>query len=177
MLLGGMSRAAVAQGGAAAAAATAAEAAEAAAADTGAATTEAAQADPEPDEAPPMQRTASLLGVTPVQLACARAVADFEPWLLHFAELGLPRKGSEGVDVTHPILAVADGELICALPQALELCWRWTPAREQPSLEAHGGMLQPPLSWRTRGPSGQGFGDEGQAGVWEGRSCGVCGVV
>ncbi|PNW80408.1 hypothetical protein CHLRE_07g316526v5 [Chlamydomonas reinhardtii] len=63
------------------------------------------------------QRTASLLGVTPVQLACARAVADFEPWLLHFAELGLPRKGSEGVDVTHPILAVADGELICALPQ------------------------------------------------------------
>ncbi len=38
-----------------------------------------------------------------------------------FAQLGVPRKGWDGVDATHPILAVVNGELLCALPQALEL--------------------------------------------------------
>jgi hypothetical protein len=102
--LRGMTRAAAAQEGAAAAAAAAA-----------------AEADPDPDAVPPTQLTPPLPGVTPVQLACARAVADFWSRLLQFAQLGVPRKGWDGVDATHPILAVVNGELLCALPQDLEL--------------------------------------------------------
>eukprot|EP00198_Chlamydomonas_reinhardtii_P014249 XP_001703586.1 predicted protein [Chlamydomonas reinhardtii] len=48
-------------------------------------------------------------GVNPVELACARAVADFWSRLMQFAQLGVPQKGWDGVDATHPILAVVNG--------------------------------------------------------------------
>eukprot|EP00198_Chlamydomonas_reinhardtii_P002946 XP_001692282.1 predicted protein [Chlamydomonas reinhardtii] len=60
-------------------------------------------------------------GVNPVELACARAVADFWSRLMQFAQLGVPQKGWDGVDATHPILAVVNGEMLCAMPQAMEL--------------------------------------------------------
>eukprot|EP00198_Chlamydomonas_reinhardtii_P009926 XP_001699263.1 predicted protein [Chlamydomonas reinhardtii] len=64
---------------------------------------------------------AAVAGVNPVELACARAVADFWSRLMQFAELGVPHKGWDGIDATHPILAVVNGEMLCALPQAMEL--------------------------------------------------------
>jgi hypothetical protein len=110
--LRGMTRAAAAQGD---------QAAAAAAAPTEAAAAATAGAEADPDEVPPTQLTPPQPGVNPIELACARAVADFWSRLLQFAQLGVPRKGWEGVDATHPILAVVDGMLLCALPQAMEL--------------------------------------------------------
>eukprot|EP00198_Chlamydomonas_reinhardtii_P005938 XP_001695274.1 predicted protein [Chlamydomonas reinhardtii] len=60
-------------------------------------------------------------GVNPVELARAGAVADFWSRLMQFAQLGVPQKGWGGIDATHPILAVVNGEMLCALPQAMEL--------------------------------------------------------
>eukprot|EP00198_Chlamydomonas_reinhardtii_P005645 XP_001694981.1 predicted protein [Chlamydomonas reinhardtii] len=45
---------------------------------------------------------AAVAGVNPVELACARAVADFWSRLMQFAQLGVPQKGWDGVDATHP---------------------------------------------------------------------------
>ena len=111
--LRGMTRAAAAQGGQAAAAA--------AAATTVAAAADAAGTEPDLDEIPPTQLTPPQPGVNPVELACARAVADFWSRLLQFSQLGVPRKGWDEVDATHPILAVVNGELLSAMPQAMEL--------------------------------------------------------
>ncbi|PNW76979.1 hypothetical protein CHLRE_10g417450v5 [Chlamydomonas reinhardtii] len=81
----------------------------------------AAEAEPDLDEIPPTQLTPPQPGVNPVELACARAVADFWSRLMQFAQLGVPHKGWDGVDATHPILAVVNGEMLCAMPQAMEL--------------------------------------------------------
>ncbi|PNW81436.1 hypothetical protein CHLRE_07g356000v5 [Chlamydomonas reinhardtii] len=81
----------------------------------------AAEAEPDLDEIPPTQLTPPQPGVNPVELACARAVADFWSRLMQFAQLGVPQKGWDGVDATHPILAVVNGEMLCAMPQAMEL--------------------------------------------------------
>jgi hypothetical protein len=82
---------------------------------------DAAGAEPDLDEIPPTQLTPPPPGVPPLELACARAVADFWSRLLQFTQLGVPRKGWDGVHSTHPVLAVVNGELLCALPQAVEL--------------------------------------------------------
>eukprot|EP00198_Chlamydomonas_reinhardtii_P010475 XP_001699812.1 predicted protein [Chlamydomonas reinhardtii] len=68
----------------------------------------AAEAEPDLDEIPPTQLTPPQPGVNPVELACARAVADFWSRLMQFAQLGVPQKGWDGVDATHPILAVVN---------------------------------------------------------------------
>ncbi|PNW71238.1 hypothetical protein CHLRE_16g692003v5 [Chlamydomonas reinhardtii] len=81
----------------------------------------AVEAEPDLDEIPPTQLTPPQPGVNPVELACARAIADFWSRLMQFAQLGVPQKGWNGVDATHPILAVVNGEMLCALPQAMEL--------------------------------------------------------
>lgn len=84
-----------------------------------------------------------------------------------------PAYAAAAAVTTGLILAAVNVKLLCALLQALELCWSQKPKREQPSLEVQGRILEPPLSWCTRGPSGQGFGDERQMGVWESRACGI----
>ncbi|PNW78201.1 hypothetical protein CHLRE_09g386476v5 [Chlamydomonas reinhardtii] len=81
----------------------------------------AVEAEPDLDEIPPTQLTPPQPGVHPVELACAGAVADFWSRLMQFAQLGVPQKGWGGIDATHPILAVVKGEMLCALPQAMEL--------------------------------------------------------
>eukprot|EP00198_Chlamydomonas_reinhardtii_P004265 XP_001693601.1 predicted protein [Chlamydomonas reinhardtii] len=68
-----------------------------------------------------MTRAAAALGIQTVAAAApeaAVAVADFWSRLMQFAQLGVPQKGWDGVDATHPILAVVNGEMLCALPQA-----------------------------------------------------------
>ncbi|PNW71794.1 hypothetical protein CHLRE_16g686641v5 [Chlamydomonas reinhardtii] len=71
-----------------------------------------------------MTRAAAALGIQTAAAAApeaAVAVADFWSRLMQFAELGVPHKGWDGIDATHPILAVVNGEMLCALPQAMEL--------------------------------------------------------
>ncbi|PNW88690.1 hypothetical protein CHLRE_01g040517v5 [Chlamydomonas reinhardtii] len=53
----------------------------------------AVEAEPDLDEIPPTQLTPPQPGVHPVELACARAVADFWSRLMQFAQLGVPQKG------------------------------------------------------------------------------------
>eukprot|EP00198_Chlamydomonas_reinhardtii_P005939 XP_001695275.1 predicted protein [Chlamydomonas reinhardtii] len=81
----------------------------------------AVEAEPDLDEIPPTQLTPPQPGVHPVELARAGAVADFWSRLMQFAQLGVPQKGWDGIDATHLILAVVNGEMLCALPQAMEL--------------------------------------------------------
>ena len=56
---------------------------------------------------------------TPVEVANARAVLDFWQRLRVFAELGVPKRGWDGVGPDHPILAVAGERLRCAQPVGL----------------------------------------------------------
>ena len=54
----------------------------------------------------------------PIEVAKARAVLEFWQRLRGFAELGVPRKGWEGVGPDHPILSVSgDGCMRCVQPQ------------------------------------------------------------
>ncbi|PNW70750.1 hypothetical protein CHLRE_17g733026v5 [Chlamydomonas reinhardtii] len=53
----------------------------------------AVEAEPDLDEIPPTQLTPPQPGVNPVELACARAVADFWSRLMQFAQLGVPQNG------------------------------------------------------------------------------------
>jgi hypothetical protein len=56
---------------------------------------------------------------SPLDVAKARAVADFWQRLVGFAELGLPPKGWGDVGSANPILSVVDGELRCCPAVAL----------------------------------------------------------
>ena len=53
---------------------------------------------------------------TPLEVAIARAVLDFWQRVQGFAELGVPRRGWDGVGPDHPILSVVDGRLLCVQP-------------------------------------------------------------
>ena len=97
-----------------------------AAANTGAAAAEAAEADPDPHEVPPAPLPPPPPDVTPAQLATwhvlVRSRISGRGCYSSHRRWAFPaRQGWEGVDSTHPILAVVDWELLCALPQALEL--------------------------------------------------------
>ena len=52
-------------------------------------------------------------------VAKARAVLEFWQRLRGFAELGVPKRGWDGVGPDHPILAVAGERLQCAQPAGL----------------------------------------------------------
>lgn len=52
----------------------------------------------------------------PVEVAKARAMLEFWQRVRGFAALGVPRRGWDGVGPDHPILAVVNGCLQCAMP-------------------------------------------------------------
>ena len=72
-------------------------------------------------QAPAHDAEAGLAAPAPIEVAKSRAVLEFWQRLQGFAELGLPRRGWEGVGSDHPILAVVGGRVQCVHPVGLEV--------------------------------------------------------
>lgn len=52
----------------------------------------------------------------PVEVAKARAILEFWQRVKGFTELGVPRRGWDGVGTNHPIISIVDGRLCCVQP-------------------------------------------------------------